>query len=80
MKKYTVTSFDEFHEVIKQFDQSRFIFRGHGDSKWDLLPKIGRPEYHKHLSKALSEKFILGAWKRYSISFLQKQPIDEWDF
>jgi hypothetical protein len=50
---------DEFWNVVspigEHFGQpnSKFIFRGHGNSKWALVPKVFRPEVIKKYKRGM---------------------------
>jgi hypothetical protein len=76
-----VNTFSELMTALTELKSSRaFIFRGQEDAAWKLLPKSGRPEYHKSYKKSLEEKDIFEAWKRYASHFLSKEPVDDWDW
>ena len=44
---------------------SRWIFRGHWDSEWSILPSALRDEWHKKFRKQLSSPFLLFLQKRF---------------
>jgi len=71
IQEIKITSFEEFIHKIKEVslhDQESHIrlYRGHGDSTWSLIPKIGRPEYQVQ-NFLESEKDILNEFKRMAI-------------
>lgn len=80
MKEYIIENFEEFHNIVINHTDTKYLFRGHSDSSWELLPKVGRHEYASSFSKSLSEQTILGAWKRYAQRHLTIQPVDDWDW
>ncbi|MEX8546904.1 MAG: FRG domain-containing protein [Mucilaginibacter sp.] len=73
-------SFLEFHNIIQKFSDSNFLFRGQSNSAWELIPKIGRPEYTKTVPKYLKEKDIIKSWSRYANHNLSNIPVDLWDW
>lgn len=42
MEEIKINNFHELHEAIQAHRNWKTIFRGHGDSNWDLLPSAGR--------------------------------------
>ncbi|MGF7040084.1 FRG domain-containing protein [Mucilaginibacter lappiensis] len=80
MDEYTITSFEEFHSLVLAHNETKYLFRGHADANWQLLPKVGRSDYAACFSQTMTEQTILSAWKRYSQHHLTIQPIDDWDW
>jgi hypothetical protein len=70
-----VDSFAELHEVLSGYRKSNWIFRGHSEANWRLLPKIGRPPFSK-----IEEGSIFASWKRRAVEFVDSTPRDEWDW
>jgi FRG domain len=79
MKTITINSFGAFHKTIESHSGSNFLFRGHSDFDWQLLPKLGRPGYKGTIPKVMSEEELLNSWMRYSEQHLSKRPVDKWD-
>ena len=52
-----VASFCELHDRLSRFGED-WIFRGHANASWKLVPKAGRKEYRGH------EENLFQAWKR----------------
>ncbi|PCM41047.1 FRG domain-containing protein [Mammaliicoccus sciuri] len=69
-----VKNFKELHEILNEFrGNSLWLFRGHSNKKWDLVPKAGRSPYKKY-----NDKETFYAWKRQAMIFL-KESYDDWD-
>lgn len=79
MKVISIKNFVEFHNVVEKHSASNYVFRGQQNFDWELIPKIGRPEYSKNVPSHFKEEFIIRSWLRYSGHLLQNNPIDEWD-
>ncbi len=72
----TVTSFPELHEVLSTYRKNNlWIFRGHGDVSWPLVPKAGREEY-----QAYDDQRLLESWKRRAVEYTQIRPHSDWDW
>lgn len=81
MDKYEIKSFEEYHSLVFKYRNTNFVFRGHADVNWKLIPKVGRPEYRESFSSGLlTEQSILDSWKRYSQPHIIVQPKDDWDW
>lgn len=81
MKKnvHTVTSFEHIVSMFgKPENKYFFIFRGQSDAKWKLIPKIAREPYCNFFDNK-REIDWLESWKRYSVQYIDKMPVDEWD-
>lgn len=79
MKIIDVKNFIEFHKIVEKHSSSNFVFRGQQNFDWELIPKIGRPEFSKNVPSYFKEEFIIRSWLRYSGHLLQNNPVDEWD-
>lgn len=81
MKERTVSSFEQLIAEFNKFRQSRaFAFRGQEDAAWSLIPKAGRPEFQENFTEKMGERTIFEAWKRYALHYLEKAPVDNWDW
>ncbi|ASI90781.1 FRG domain-containing protein [Vibrio mediterranei] len=77
MKEVRVKSFSELHDALSEYRKdNRWVFRGHGDIGWELIPKAGRKPY--------SEKDDLDyfdAWKRRAVEFISgEKPQNDWEW
>jgi hypothetical protein len=79
MKELEANTFIDFHEIVNDFSGTNYLFRGQQDYEWELIPKIGRPEFSKTVPSYFNEEFILRSWLRYSNQLLQNKPINRWD-
>ena len=69
-----INSFEELHNTLKRYRKTnQWLFRGHSNLEWELVPKGGREPYNLH-----KDKDIFEAWSRQAISFLNGS-LDEWD-
>jgi len=76
-----VNSFIDLIQELDEYKKSNaFIFRGQANSSWSLLPRSGRPEYHKHYSHSFTEQGVFISWKRYASHYVTKEPINDWDW
>ena len=80
MQEQFINSFEEFHSIVQAHSATNFLFRGHADSSWNLLPKAGRPDFTACFNPSMTEQTILNAWKRYSQHHLTIKPTDDWDW
>ena len=71
-----ISNFVEFHNELQSFRKnSRWIFRGHSDKDWEIKPKAGRIPFNK-----ISDLEYLKSWKRRGIEYLNKTPVDDWEW
>ncbi|MEC6832062.1 FRG domain-containing protein [Photobacterium toruni] len=76
MKTYNVSSFSELHEVLTIYRKSnQWVFRGHADPNWTLIPKAGRSPYNKS-----DDLKILQAWKRRAVEYVTNVHDNDWDW
>lgn len=54
---------------------NRWVFRGHTNPDWELVPKSGREPYSS--SDDLS---LLKAWKRRAVEYISVAPDNDWDW
>ena len=76
MREFNVTNFNELHDVLAQYRENKgWLFRGHSDSSWKLLPKVGRPPY-----TGTDDRRVFEAWKRRAIEYISMTPETDWDW
>ena len=76
MQDAIVDNFAELHAVLEPFQaDKRWIFRGHADASWSLLPKAGR---HPYLS--VPDRVVFETWKRRAVEYVAIRPSDDWDW
>jgi len=76
MKEIKIHNFRELHKVIKKYrGEKTWIFRGHSDPTWKLLPKIGRRPY-----SGVNEKMVFDAWKRAAVEYVSALPSSDWEW
>lgn len=76
MGKKTATSFGELHSCLEPFLSDKgWLFRGHSDANWPLLPKAGRDPY-----KSVPDRVVFETWKRRAVEYVTARPTDDWDW
>jgi hypothetical protein len=76
MGEVKIQNFRELHKVFKKYrDDKLWLFRGHSDPAWKLLPKIGRDLY-----SGVDEKMVFNTWKRAAIEYVTTLPGSDWEW
>jgi len=76
MDTFKVRSFQELHEALSRYRKdNRWMFRGHSDSEWLLVPKAGREPFSDS-----DDERMFRAWQRRSVEFLSPRPSNEWEW
>jgi len=72
-----ISTFTELHEILHRFRKdNRYLFRGHSDSAWELIPKAGRKPYSEKNDEGYFEQ-----WKRKAIEYISNHPPkDDWEW
>lgn len=68
-KTLRLTDVDMLHKVFRGFrshDGFGYVFRGHAQASWDLLPKAGRPEFYLPHDRDLGR---FNAWGRKAVAY-----------
>lgn len=75
-KDQKVETIGDLYDALKKLrgDYS-WLYRGHSNLEWKLIPKVGRSSV---LVK--DEKVYFEAWKRRAIEYVNPAPTDDWDW
>jgi FRG domain len=79
MKETLVSTYKEFHEIVQSTDPNTDIFRGVLDSKYELIPKLGRQQLGFLRGLVVAEERMLSLFKNHAIPYLQKSDISIWE-
>ena len=69
----SVTQFRELHTRLSRYGKD-WIFRGHADVSWELIPKAGREIYRGH------EETLFESWKQRAVEHLAAHFTSDWDW
>jgi hypothetical protein len=73
----------EYVSLIFEKLKSPYLFRGHEDIKWELVPVIDRPEFshvHTMISRNDHERLVFNEFKRLALPYLRTRPVNDWEF
>lgn len=74
MKEHTVDSFNKLNDVLTPYRKDlRWLFRGHSNPSWKLIPKAGREEFASY-----DDERFFRAWKRRAIEFVSLPYDFDW--
>ncbi|MFE0506450.1 FRG domain-containing protein [Peribacillus butanolivorans] len=74
IKEVRIKSFEELHLALKSYKKTNlWLFRGHSDPSWELIPKAGRNPYNE-----FDDSQSFKSWKRRAVEFLNG-TYDNWD-
>jgi hypothetical protein len=68
-----VASFPALHAQLSRFGKD-WVFRGHADFGWELIPKAGREPYTGH------EEALFVSWTRRAVEHLAANFSSDWDW
>ncbi|HEX6719804.1 MAG TPA: FRG domain-containing protein [Pyrinomonadaceae bacterium] len=75
MKEIRIKSFTEFHETLEPYQRSNlWLFRGHSNPEWELIPKAGRQPYINS-----NDEVNFNGWLRRAVEFTDLSKLDMWD-
>ncbi|RZI40510.1 FRG domain-containing protein [Herbaspirillum sp. HC18] len=76
MAELKIDSFPKLHAALEKYRaDKRWLFRGHASSKWQLIPKVGRPPY-----AGVDDQTVLESWKRQAVEYLPSKPQSDWEW
>jgi hypothetical protein len=73
----TFSSFAKLHESLSKL-RDGWIFRGHADATWKLVPKAGRAPYWSGEPKR--DAHLFDKWKRQAVGYLSSRLPTDWDW
>jgi hypothetical protein len=73
----TLAEFVQLVTSIRRDD--RWVFRGHGDENWALVPSIARVRPLADTTRR-AEQDMMADFKRWAVPHLARQPQSEWDW
>ncbi len=68
-----VANFHDLHDRISTLGKE-WIFRGHANARWKLIPKAGRPPYLGY------EEDLFRSWKRQAVEHLSSRYDSDWEW
>jgi len=76
IKTIEITNFNDLHDCIEQYrGEKQWVFRGHRNDEWKLMPKAGRPEF-----AGVDDEVVFKAWMRQAIEYLPNRPQSDWEW
>jgi type I restriction enzyme M protein len=82
-KEYDASTIVEFVRVVLEELCSPYLFRGHGDLRWELEPVIDRQDFsdtRTSITRADHERLVFEEFKRLAVPHLPQLPRDDWEF
>lgn len=77
-----IHSWEVYSKWIEAHDSRNWLFRGVSCEKYELIPKVGRPETHEQSRGFTSEAevFLIQEFQKRAIAYLSLQPKDDWEW
>lgn len=79
MKETLIRTFKEFHEIVQSTDSNVDVFRGVLDSKYELIPKLGRQQMRFRRGLLVAEERMLSLFKNHAAPYLQRSDLSTWE-
>ena len=79
-EQLSISSFEEFHNIVINEDPLSAVYRGHSNESYKLIPSVGRlePYRNKPLSNIESESF--NKFKKRAINYINARLADNWEW
>jgi len=79
MNQRIISTFEQFHETVQDYDPNRDVFRGVLRDSYDLIPKLGRKEIQFLSDTFVVEKEMLRLFKNYGHPYLPGVNLTDWE-
>lgn len=79
MRTEHVRSWAEYLEIVNEYTDGSWLFRGVSSASYVLQPSIGRKRLGGGYSAKL-ERDVFARFKREALPYLTFQPVDDWDW
>lgn len=73
----------EFVHLVLDELKSPYLFRGHADLDWELVPVIDRSTFSQvrgKLTREDHERLVFKEFKRLALPHLRSRPVNDWEF
>lgn len=76
MTTHYVENYSELSDALLKYHQAPpWVFRGHADPDWELVPKAGRPEFAE-----IDDEDLFLDWRGRALEHVEVVPKDDWDW
>ena len=72
----SIESLEPFLQIVESYHQPGWIYRGMGNSAFQLIPKVGRQEFQECYSPQ-TERLLLRTFKQRAVRHVSPQPVSE---
>jgi hypothetical protein len=84
IKEHSISSFNDFHNLIQKYDFNFTIFRGVKKKEYELIPRVGRiddwSDEYKNRPLVYIEKDLLRIFCERAIPFIERVLEDDWQW
>ena len=78
-KEARAASVEEFVSLVLGQERGNYLYRGHADAEWELVPVIDRVP-HGGISRSDHERLMFEEFRRRARPFLDRPLLDNWEF